>query len=232
MCARYCLVKDLTEVITRVLGLDGLPKLSPRYNLAPRQIAPVIVQAGGRPACKFLRWGLVPAWADDERVGAKMINARAETVAEKPAFRQAFKARRCLVPADGFYEWENTAAGKEPRRFTMADDRVFCFAGLWERWRRPAANPPDLFRAEGDPAAVADWLETFAIITTEANDLVRPVHVRMPVILPASEWRAWLDPDSPREALRALLRPFPSAAMRAERVSRRLNNPRFEGRPP
>jgi putative SOS response-associated peptidase YedK len=160
-----------------------------------------------------LRWGLVPCWAKDVRIGNQLLNARAETAAEKPAFRSALRRRRCLIPADGFYEWQRRDGAKQPFCFRLRGDHVFAFAGLWEHWQDPAGNP----------------LETCTILTTQANDLVRPIHERMPVILPSLHFAEWLSPDlqDPGRLL-ALLGPCPAEDMRAYPVSAWVSNPRHE----
>ncbi len=165
----------------------------------------------------MLRWGLVPHWARDAAIGNRMINARAETVAEKPAFRAAFRQRRCLIAADGIYEWRKAPDGaKQPYFIRRADDAPFAFAGLWERWRTP-----------GDGTHGGEPLETCAIITTEANQTLAPIHHRMPVILAADDHDAWLDPEPPSAAaLTALLRPAPADAVIAQPVGRHVNNAR------
>ena len=207
MCGRFT-VRTPAHRLAEAFGVDLRANLAPRYNIAPTQQVAVLRGDG----FSMLRWGLVPSWAKDPAIGSRMINARAETVAEKPSFRAAFRQRRCLVLADGFYEWQKRSGGvKQPYYIRLADDRPFAFAGLWERWRRPEG---------GD-------LETCTIITTEANDALRPIHERMPVILPAADRAAWLDPGTaPREALQAMLRPYPGDAMTAFPISRLVNNVR------
>src|SRR5262249_8129107 len=159
---------------------SSFPELRPRYNVAPSQLVPVVrLGADGGRQLELLRWGLVPSWAKDEKIGYSLINARSETVAEKPSFRSAFKQRRCLVLESGFYGWAPRDGKKQPWLFGLQGAEPFAFAGLWERWEK----------GEGDP------LETCTIITTEANDTVRPVHNRMPVILPHDSLAAWLDPE-------------------------------------
>lgn len=210
MCGRYTLTTpegDLVEVF-------GVPALAfdwePRYNIAPTQVVPVVAEDDEGRRMGLLRWGLVPYWADDPSIGNRMINARSETVAEKPAFREAFRRRRCLVPADGFYEWEKReGAGKVPHWIHRADRRPFAFAGLWERWRAP----------EGDP------LHTFTILTTEASPSLRRIHPRMPVILPEAGWSTWLDREADGETLLELLRPFPDGELSEHPVSTRVNTP-------
>jgi putative SOS response-associated peptidase YedK len=159
-----------------------------------------------------MRWGLIPSWADDPKIGYKLINARAETVAGKPAFRNAFRQRHCLIPADGFYEWH--AAGtkaKQPWHIRRKDGRPFAFAGLWEHWNAPESPP----------------VESCTIITTDANEVVRPIHDRMPVILDPADYAAWLDPRDPTIA-QELLRPCPAEVMTAFPVSSMVNNPKNE----
>jgi putative SOS response-associated peptidase YedK len=194
--------------------LDVPEELAPRYNIAPTQpvLAVRTVPAGERELVT-LRWGLVPAWADDPSIGNRLINARAETVADKPAFRAAFRARRCLVLADGFFEWQKVGGRKQPYYFRLREGSPFAFAGLWERWGKGATT-----------------LETCTLLTTEANELLRPVHDRMPVILPRERFVRWLDPDFRAAAeLESLLRPYPAEDMTGYPVSARVNNPRNEG---
>ncbi len=206
MCGRYELHSH-PQVIALLAGLGTPPELLPRYNIAPTQNG-LIVRAdthGGREAA-FAHWGLIPFWAKEKDLGARLINARAESLAEKPAFRQAFKKRRCLVPADGFYEWQGPPGQKQPWHIGMADDGPFTMAGLWECWRDPAGA----------------LLESYTIITTAANAMVQRLHERMPAILAPTDYAAWLDPanDTPN----ALLTPYPAEKMRAYAVSRRVNN--------
>ncbi len=221
MCGRFTLRASAHD-LAAAFGVDLRANLAPRYNIAPTQPVAVLragMSAGagaggeGAPARAFalLRWGLIPAWARDPSIGARMINARAETLAEKPAFRTAFRARRCLVLADGFYEWEKAADGtRQPWFIHRADDAPFAFAGLWERWRG------------ADGAAV----ESCVIVTTAANARLAPIHERMPVIVPPEAYDSWLDCRRwPPERVAALLRPAPDEALVAHRVSRRVNAP-------
>ncbi len=211
MCGRYSLTTPV-EAVGRLFQVAERPNLKPRYNIAPSQDAPVVRagEAGGR-VLEPMRWGLIPSWAKEAKVGYRMINARAETVAQKPAFRGAFRQRRCLVPADGFYEWRKLGKVKQPYRITLADGGPFAFAGLWERWRAP------------DGRAVS----SFTIITTEANRLLRPIHDRMPVILDAADHDAWLDTAGvgPEEAARPL-HPYFAEGLVAVPVSTRVNSPK------
>jgi putative SOS response-associated peptidase YedK len=198
-------------------ALFEMPPFTPRFNIAPSQPVAVIRLAGEtadspRELCWF-RWGLIPSWAKDPAIGNRMINARAETVADKPAYRQAFRRRRCLVAADGFYEWQRTGKRKQPYFIHMHDDRPFGFAGLWETWEGPD-------RTE---------VQSCTLLTTEANDLVRPIHDRMPVILSEDDYQQWLDPSVQKpELLIPLLRPHPSEPMGAYAVSTLVNNPGHE----
>lgn len=213
MCGRFTHALDWRDIVelyrlTQPAPPDGWRA---RYNLAPSQDAPVVradPETGGR-AVAMLKWGLVPFWAKEAKVGYSMINARAETVASKPAYREAFRRRRCLVPASGFYEWRAEGSGpKQPYHFCCAEGGPMTFAGLWERWEK-GAEP----------------LETFTIVVGPANDQVRPYHDRMPAILDPAQWDAWLDPASPADALQALLQPYPGA-LTIQPVSRAVNNPR------
>jgi putative SOS response-associated peptidase YedK len=216
MCGRFLLFSSRDE-LAQLLDLDpaDLPTLFPRYNVAPTQGIPAARLADdGRRTVAELRWGLIPSWAKDAKIGYSLINARAETVAEKPAFRGSFKARRCLIPASGFYEWAATRSRqKQPYHFRLRDGRPFAFAGLWERWAG----------RDGEP------IESCSIITTEANAVVRPVHERMPVILSPEGFAAWLDAHTPAADLLALLRPYPEGEMAAAPANPYVNSPRNQG---
>ncbi len=211
MCGRYSITTPLDSVRTLFDVTSGL-NFQPRYNVAPTQDAPVVRlnREGGR-ALDMLRWGLVPAWAKDLAIGNKAINARGETVAEKPMFRAAFKDRRCLVVADGFYEWRKMEGGKQPYRITLADGGPFAFAGLWEHWRD--RDDPD-----------AQPVETFTIVTTTASDAIAHIHPRMPVMLDPADHDQWLHGD--RDAAAALIGPFPDEALTAYEVDTVVNNVR------
>ncbi len=214
MCGRYTLSTP-ADLLVELFGLDAVPDLPARFNIAPTQQAALVRvdPADGTRRLASLRWGLVPFWAKDAGIGNRMINARAETVAEKPAFRIPFRKRRCLIPADGYYEWKPVEGRKQPYYFTMKDGHPFCFAGLWDRWQP----------ADGEP------VESCAIITTGANDLGAGVHPRMPVIIAADAYARWLDPRlTQAEALLPLLAPFPADAMTAYPVSTLVNNARVD----
>ena len=213
MCARYSLTRP-EGAIAELFGVAEAPTLIARWNVAPTQTVPVVVE--GPPGVRRLelrRWGLVPSWASDPAIGVRMINARAETVASKPSFRSAFRARRCLVPADGFYEWRAVGKARHAMRFSLEGGGLFAFAGIWERWGR-------------DESA----METVAILTTTPNDVVAAVHDRMPVILPPAAYGTWLAPAGVDAALLgALLCPYTASAMTATPLSSYVNNSRHEG---
>jgi putative SOS response-associated peptidase YedK len=214
MCGRFALIVD-ASVLADVFDVDPPRELQPRFNIAPTQTIP-IVRAGKDLAreCSMVRWGLVPSWAKDEKIGTRMINARGETVAEKPSFRSAVKSRRCLIPADGFYEWVRTDSGKQPHFVHFADGRPFAFAGLWERWHK----------GEGTP------LDTCTIITTTPNELIAKLHDRMPVILPPARFEEWLEPAAmPPDRLQEVLAPYPAEQMEAYPVSTYVNKPSNDG---
>lgn len=214
MCGRFTL-STAPETVAEIFDLEATPRLLPRFNVAPGQDIATIVQDGeGRRALAMRRWGLVPHWARDAKIGGRLINARSETAADKPAFRDAFRQRRCLVPADGFYEWAEVPGGpRQPYHVATAGGSCFAIAGLCERWRTP----------EGDP------LETCVLLTAPSGPWLRPIHDRMPVVLPPDGWEAWLDPGQrDAERLQELLqRPFLQDWV-LRPVSRRVNRPEFD----
>jgi len=212
MCGRFALYSN-PQTLARRFGAQVPTDLKARYNVAPTQTIPIVRQEGEGRRFALARWGLIPHWAKEMDTGYSTINARAETVATKPAFRSAFRHRRCIVPADGFYEWQAVPGSKvkQPYFIGLRDQEPMALAGLWERWRSP----------EGDE------LESCSIIVTGANDLMRPIHDRMPVILDPADWDAWLAPDAgDLGVLQGLLRPFPAEALTARPVSTRVNSPR------
>lgn len=215
MCGRYTLVRGdrIVQVIPNVTVPVNL-RLIARYNAAPSQLLPVLTNDSDQ--LQLFRWGLIPAWAKDEKIGSKMINARAETVAEKPAFRTELARRRCLVPADGFFEWQIKPGRKTktPMYIRMRDQALFAFAGLWETWKNPAGPP----------------IHSFTIITTSPNALMGTIHDRMPVIIPRESYGEWLKKDQmfPMEA-QEFLRPYPAESMEAFPVRPLVNSPRNEG---
>lgn len=206
MCARFQFAPP--EDWVEEFGLGDAPEIPPRYNIAPTQdvLAVRRERAGAREA-RLLRWGLVPRWAEDPKVGNRLINARAESVSTRTAFRDSFRHRRCLVPAQGFYEWKRFGRAREPWLIRLTGGRTFAFAGVWDRWA-------------GEGAVV----ESCALITTAANPLVAPIHGRMPVILDPRAYAMWLDPEAGEGELRRLLEPFPADAMEAFPVSTRVNS--------
>lgn len=210
MCGRYILLSKAQKLANR-FRLDQPPPLTARYNIAPTQgVAVVRQREDGVRLLAMMHWGLIPFWAKDADIGNRLINARSETVMEKPAFKQAFKKRRCLILADGFYEWRKCERGKQPYLFRMADEQPFAFAGLWERW-----DDPD-----------GEAIESCTILTTQANDLVKSVHHRMPVILDRPDESRWLDEQA--AAPRDLLQSFPAEQMISMPVSTHVNNPQHE----
>ncbi|MCY7321824.1 MAG: SOS response-associated peptidase [Phormidesmis sp. CAN_BIN36] len=210
MCGRFS-QSLIGEAIAEAFQLVETPDWRPRYNIAPTQMIPAIVAAeGGDRQFKSLRWGLIPSWAKDPAIGAKLINARSETVTEKPSFRSAFKQRRCLILADGFYEWRKQSGKKQPFYFSLENGSPFAFAGLWERWH-------DLEDGR---------LETCTILTTEANPIVAQAHDRMPVILNRDRYDRWLDLSQPAESVQSLLRPYDDTLMTAYPVSSSVNSAR------
>ncbi len=212
MCGRYTLHHTPEEIEDRfdVETIEDL--VAPRYNIAPSQVIPVIRGAESREmvGCK---WGLIPFWAKDPKIGNNLINAKAETLAEKPSFKHALAKRRCLIPADGFYEWRKQGKGvKQPIYVRRRDGGLFAFAGLWEEWKAP----------EGDT------LRTCTIITVEPNELVAEIHHRMAAILAPDEEAAWIDPKGKVADLLQLLRPYPADELEAFPVSRAVNSPSFD----
>lgn len=207
MCGRFSLGVD-TDRLIATFGITAVAEPhEPRYNIAPAQPVAAVVRAHDGLRLGALRWGLVPYWADDPAIGSRMINARSETVDHKPAFREPFRDRRCWVLADGFYEWQAEAGQKVPILFRLPEGEPFAFAGLWDRW-----------------IGHGDEVVSCTLLTTQPNDDVRPVHDRMPVILPAEVRDAWLDSDASPDDLKALLRPYPGTLER-RRVSTRVNRP-------
>jgi putative SOS response-associated peptidase YedK len=230
MCGRFTLTNPNQDLLVQ-FTLRDMPALEPRYNIAPTQpvaavrVAPALAalppvaakeaalrsegREGSARELVLLHWGLVPFWAKDPQIGSRLINARSETVAEKPAFREAFRRRRCLVLADGFYEWQKQGGTKQPFCVRLRDGRPFAFAGLWEHW-------------QGTDAVV----ESCTLLTTDPNELMRPLHNRMPVIIDPGDYELWLDVGVRQpDVLQSLLRPYPAEEMEAYPVSRRVNSP-------
>lgn len=210
MCGRFTL-RTPTNLLAEQFMFEAKVQLPLRFNIAPTQaVAAIRIDPDSKNRqLAQLRWGLIPSWAKDRKMASRMINARAETVAEKPSFRAAFKRRRCLILADGYYEWKKAGKAKQPNYIRMNDDRPFVFAGLWESWRDENDKP----------------LETCTIITTPSNELTSSIHERMPVILEDVDYDRWLDTSvQDRDKLEPLLRPFESAQMRVDLISDHVNS--------
>ncbi|MGA7933074.1 MAG: SOS response-associated peptidase, partial [Kovacikia sp.] len=210
MCGRFSQTKP-AETLSSTFEL-AVPEWTPRYNIAPTQAVPTVTfSSQEKRQFKLLRWGLVPAWAKDLAIGARLINARAETVAEKPSFRSAFKRRRCLILADGFYEWQRSQGKKQPYYIQVTQGQPFAFAGLWEHWQGSDTE-----------------IESCTILTTQANELMQPVHDRMPVILSPQSYDLWLNPATLGEQLQELLHPYRAQDMQRYPVSSFVNSVNHE----
>ncbi|HET9848690.1 MAG TPA: SOS response-associated peptidase [Candidatus Dormibacteraeota bacterium] len=215
MCGRVVQKTPMSEIRVLFETVNPVPNAAPTYNGAPTDTLPVVrLDRDGRRSLDLLRWGLVPWWSKDIKMGVRCINAMAETIATKPAFRDAFaRGQRCIVPVDGFYEWKKSAAGKQPYAIVSGDGLPLAMAGLWERWKDRAAG---------------DTVQTFTIITTVPNELCGAIHDRMPVMLPRDKWATWLgERDAETDELRwMILRPYPADQMRAYPVDARVGNVR------
>lgn len=217
MCGRFSQFKEINEIRLRFkldqLGIEWNDPLfqQPRYNIAPTQIVPIVVREADK-TLRLMKWGLVPSWAQDQSIGNRMINARAETLIEKPSFRHLVESRRCIVPATGFYEWAKTASGKVPMHIVPKDRGLFGFAGLWDIWKAPNGEGRDCY--------------SFTIITTSPNKLMADIHNRMPVILKREDEEPWLDQEiKDSKDLLPMLAPYPAEEMEAYEVSRLVNSP-------
>lgn len=205
MCGRFALKAPRSELVTR-FSLDECADLSPRFNIPPgTDIATIRRSPEGRRVLHLLRWGLVPNWAKDPGIGNRLNNARSETVTDKPAFREAFRRRRCLIPADGFYEWQTQGKLKQPHYISLSSGEPMAMAGLWESWRSPSG----------------EILRTCCVLTTGPNATMRPIHDRMPVIVAPADWERWL--SAPADAVVSLLQPYDADALQAWPVDRRVS---------
>ncbi len=213
MCGRFTLTLDPSQ-LQDLFGLTGTPPpaWAPRYNIAPTQpVAAIILNENSQRELTHFQWGLIPSWSKDPAIG--MINARAETIREKPAFRAALKRRRCLIPANGFYEWQKTGKEKTPMYITLKDGSPFAIAGVWEQWRSPQE----------------DVIRSCTLITTTPNSFMEKIHDRMPAILDPKDYARWLAPgELPEMDLQHLLSPYPASKMKAVEVSRTVNSPKFD----
>lgn len=214
MCGRFTIFANFTDIINRFDIEAGIQEelYRPSYNVAPSNSVLSVINDGSKNRLGYLRWGLIPSWAKDEKIGYKMINARAETLTEKSSFRNAYQKRRCLILADSFYEWKrNDDKSKIPMRIKLKSDELFSMAGLWERWNSPKGN----------------YIYTCTIITTTANELIKSIHDRMPVILKPEDEKTWLDPSihNPNE-LNHLLKPLSEEVMEAYEVANLVNSPK------
>ncbi len=221
MCGRYNLISD-AQALVDFFSLDNSMEVKPCYNIAPSQNVPAVRQGREGRVISSLCWGLIPYWAKHRKSGYRMINARAETVADKPSFRMPFRQQRCLIPATGFYEWLTVSGGKQPYNIRIGDGELFAFAGLWERWR----SGDDEIAKSCEIVKSCEIIESCTIIVTEANDLIRPIHDRMPVILDPADYATWLDPElhDPR-LLQPLLGSYLPQGMNLYPVSRRVGSP-------
>ena len=212
MCGRFALDAP-SKNLTHHFKLKQAVTLEPRYNIAPSQSVVIIRESANTQKLSTVRWGLIPHWAREEKIGYRLINARAETVAEKPSFRDAFRSRRCLIPATGFYEWKHEGRMKQPYFIQMKDGDLFAMAGIWETWQSPNGKT----------------IESCAIITTEANTIVGQIHDRMPAILPVQNYNSWLTPQGNKKSFQDYLKPYPPSEMTAYQVSSMVNNIKNEG---
>ncbi|MCH8208732.1 MAG: SOS response-associated peptidase [Nitrospinae bacterium] len=209
MCGRFTLTKPLKSIVSHFNPITVKTDHRERYNIAPSQEVPVVIMANNTRELRSMRWGLILSWMKDKKPGSGLINARAETVHQKPSFRSSFKARRCLVPADGYIEWVKTEAGKTPYYLYLPSKRIFSFAGLW-----------------ADSQDDTKQLSTFSIITTEAHPSIQSLHPRMPVILLPDQYGFWLDPGSTPEDLKKILSPFAAMPVESRKISRAINSPK------
>jgi len=206
MCGRFTFRLDLNKVIKELSVDKVLNEFKPNYNACPTQEVPIVIQEENKRILDTRKWGLIPHWAKDKKIAYKMINARAETISEKPSFKSAFLNRRCLIVADGFYEWKRSGTSKIPFYIHLKDREVFGFAGIWETWND---------------------IKTCSIITTESNSFMKKLHHRMPVIIPKQLEKHWLDPEIKEKGLlMELLKPYPSSQMTSYKVSSDVNSPK------
>jgi putative SOS response-associated peptidase YedK len=216
MCGRFGLTRPEALQLER-FGITKLPEQSPRFNIPPSSDILVVRERKGVTEAEMIRWGLVPSWAKDRSIGNRMANVRADTALEKSSFRNAIHKRRCLIPADVFYEWQDVPGQKRRKPYAVAfrDGEVFALGGIWEAWREKEGG---------------EWLITCAILTTEPNELLEPIHDRMPVIIRPEEYGRWCDPSTTNGELKQLVAPYSPAEMRAWEIGPLVNDPRTDDR--
>lgn len=210
MCGRFAVKNDFEKLKAQFGAIAEFPAAPPSYNVAPTRLVPVVVynQEMQRREFQVMKWGLVPFWAKDEKIGNKQINARSETISEKPAYRKSFADRRCILPVSGFFEWHVDT--RQPYYITSRAGDALALGAIWDRWKNPAG----------------EWLQSFSIITGAPNDLVAPIHDRMPVIIPPDDFQRWLSPTTTADDAKAMMKVYPSDVMQAWEVSKGVNNPR------
>ncbi|MFW2382767.1 MAG: SOS response-associated peptidase [Acidimicrobiales bacterium] len=236
MCGRFVATappSELADYFQAVVNESVVgAEIEPSFNVAPTNIVHAVRANDGHREIEAMKWGLVPSWAKDPKIGSRMINARADTVATKPAFRSAIKKRRCLVPADGFYEWHKVEGqkNKQPYYITRNDSEPIVFAGLWEAWKpKPDTEAYDKAIADGGDPDNLPWLISCTLLTTDPNEEMERIHHRMPVLVPPSEWDRWLDPQNGVDAVGELLAPAPDGLLKVTAVTTRVNNVRNKG---
>ena len=213
MCGRYVKIMNAEE-IRKIFGIEDVPEFEPKFNQAPGSMSPIVhLTDEGPRMCTMMRWGLIPFWSKDGKV-KNTSNARLETIRTAGSYREPFKRRRCLVPVNGYYEWQEVAGVKYPYFITLQNNAVMAFAGIYDRWKNPETG---------------ETVESISIITCEPNEMMKRVHDRMPVILDEAAWNKWLSPETTADDAHAMLVPYPSELMRLQRVSRMVGNSRNEG---
>ena len=228
MCGRYTAVKDFSGLVKLVgIVMSRVPFFAPCYNIAPTQLAPVIFKERHQPAVKLMRWGLIPSWAKDESVGNALINARSETLESRTAFCEVFKQRRCLIPADSFFEWQERDGKRQLFRVMLKSSEPFFFAGLWDRWVKPPSR--ENFDTDLDEAPPSETIDSFTIITRAANAAIAPLHDRMPVMFSEASFNWWMNDDDPRSEMHKLvLGPSLDGPLKIYPVSNLVNSPKTD----
>lgn len=213
MCGRYVKIMSADE-IRKIFGIEDVPEFEPKFNQAPGSMSPIVhLDENGKRKCTMMLWGLIPFWWKDEAKPKNTTNARSDRIDKAASYREPFKRRRCLIPVNGFYEWEKTATGKQPYYITLQAGEVMAFAGIFDRWKSPTG----------------EVIESFSIITCDPNEMMQRIHDRMPVILDETAWDKWLSPNTTVSDAKAMLVPYPAELMRLQKVSTRVGNSRNEG---